>query len=292
MYKQLKRICYNLLLICLAGVLLSCNMNNEETIAEYNSEYVFDITYEWGKGTIGFEDFSTNEVCIAVIDSANYYDNPNVTNYSMFNLEQYDTDFHGSFVVATLSYLLPKANILSINVADSNGNITPESLADGIKYAAENECDVINISLGTTEHYNVIKDAVDEAIGKDCIIVAAAGNQSLSELDYPAKYPNVISVMSRNIDNIDDATNNISTTKRSFSAPGSIVFNNNYIFSGSSVSSIYVTAEIAYIIEKHSDITYDAIHDILVKSSVFETDYSYGMINHKRIMDSCDAEVK
>ena len=163
----------------------------------------------------------------------------------------------------------------------TNSNISDTALSNGIQYAIDLNCDIINISLGTQKNYPNVKIAIERAIENECVVVAASGNERQMEIDFPAKYPNVISVMSRNIDNIDDITNNVSEVKKSISAPGSIVFNDCYIFSGSSISTVYVVAEAAFIITNQPELTLSEIYGLLTESCVFSTSYSYGMINHR-----------
>lgn len=105
-------------------------------------------------------------------------------------------------------------------------------------------------------------------------------------LDYPAAYKDVISVISRNIDNIDVKSNNVSLLKKSFSAPDSIVFNENIIVDGSSVATVYATAVVASIKAQLPQSNISEINNLLKKTSVFSTDYSYGMINYKRIVNT------
>jgi len=64
----------------------------------------------------------------------------------------------------------------------------------GIRYAADNGANVINLSLGTESSSSVLKNAIDYAYGKGCVIVAAAGNSGTRSVHYPAAYPNVIGV--------------------------------------------------------------------------------------------------
>lgn len=258
---------------------------NEEDI------YTFNVTNDWGRNAICFENFDSSGLRIAVIDSTNYYNSENVTNYSVCNLIQEKSALrHGSYIVSALCSLLPNAEIICINVADENNNITDTALADGILYASNLKCDIINISLGTQKNYQNVKYAVEKAIENECIVIAASGNESQTEIDFPAQYPDVISVMSRNIDNIDDITNNVSETKKSISAPGSIVFNDCYIFSGSSISTVYVVAEVAFIISNQPELKIPEVYSLLTESCVFSTKYSYGMINHRIIKENVSKE--
>ena len=53
-----------------------------------------------------------------------------------------------------------------------------------------------------------------------------------------------------------------------------------------SIKHAYITAEVAYILNQKNSISCDAVKKILKNSSIFSTDYSYGMINHKRLISN------
>lgn len=77
-------------------------------------------------------------------------------------------------------------------------------LAEAIRYAAglsnasgslpSKKADIINMSLGTTANSSSVRSAVEDARSAGVIVVAAAGNQSASTLNYPAAYDEVLSV--------------------------------------------------------------------------------------------------
>ncbi|WP_330176689.1 type VII secretion-associated serine protease mycosin [Streptomyces sp. NBC_01498] len=74
------------------------------------------------------------------------------------------------------------------------------SLADGIRWAADNGADVINLSLGDdseSAHPEPAEDAaVQYALAKGAAVVASAGNggEKGDRVSYPAAYPGVIAV--------------------------------------------------------------------------------------------------
>jgi subtilisin family serine protease len=70
--------------------------------------------------------------------------------------------------------------------------------AKGIKYAADNKADVINIEMGIEQNFQLIKDAVNYAYGEGCFICAPAGNSNTSTPYYPAAYENVVAVGATN----------------------------------------------------------------------------------------------
>ncbi len=69
-----------------------------------------------------------------------------------------------------------------------------DAVADGIQYAADQGARVLNLSLGGRDPSPTVRKAVQYAIARGCIVVAAAGNDSETTLSYPAAYPEVIAV--------------------------------------------------------------------------------------------------
>lgn len=274
-----------LLPIVLCLIFFSSCTAKSENIKEKNvSEYPNDltITYEWGINAIGYTITERPNVKIAVIDTANYYHSNNIHNIAINDLSSTDLTYHGSYIVALLNYLLPNAEIYSINIADENGTISPDSLSKGIEYAYEHDCSIINISLGTQYDYQHIRLEIENAIKNGSIIVASVGNDRNESLDYPANYDGVIGVASRNKDNIDDDSNNKCLQKKYFSAPGSVIFNDDYVMNGSSIATAYATSIIASIVDIYPNITLNEITKILQESSIFSTEYSYGMLNYEK----------
>jgi len=75
---------------------------------------------------------------------------------------------------------------------------TDNAVAAGIYYATELKMKgyspmIISMSLGGPEPTEVIEDSIDYAIAHGVIVVAAAGNQGTSGMDWPGAYPQVIS---------------------------------------------------------------------------------------------------
>lgn len=71
---------------------------------------------------------------------------------------------------------------------------TFSNIARGIQYAADHGARVINLSLGGSDSSQVVRTAVQYAIGKGDIVVAASGNDSATVVSLPAGYPEVIAV--------------------------------------------------------------------------------------------------
>ncbi len=103
---------------------------------------------------------------------------------------------------------ISSADLVSLRVYDTGSSVA--SIALAIRAAVDDyQCDVINLSLGTMSDRKILREAVEYALSKNVILVAAAGNHSGKDKDegkdenapwYPASYDGVISVGSVNRD--------------------------------------------------------------------------------------------
>ncbi len=129
------------------------------------------------------------------------------------NKWEHDTDSHGTHVTSTiLGYSLrgtpiagtaPKATVIPVKVLDQTGSGWSSVIAAGIRYVAELKAGpladdpvVINMSLGGPYVDAVEQAAIDYAITKGVIVVAAAGNYGARGMAFPGSYEPVISVAS------------------------------------------------------------------------------------------------
>lgn len=115
-----------------------------------------------------------------------------------------EPDVHGTHVAGTIAAtadngigvagVAPDAKVMPIKVLE-DGSGTNEDIAEGIRYAADNGADVINLSLGGlpgTQIFSILgldttmKDAIQYARDKGTLTVAAAGNTSTLLCNDPA----------------------------------------------------------------------------------------------------------
>ncbi|WP_433954912.1 S8 family serine peptidase [Janibacter indicus] len=118
--------------------------------------------------------------------------------------EGQEPDVHGTHVAGTIAAtadngigvagVAPDAKVMPIKVLE-DGSGTNEDIAEGIRYAADNGADVINLSLGGlpgTQIFSILgldttmKDAIQYARDKGTLTVAAAGNTSTLLCNDPA----------------------------------------------------------------------------------------------------------
>ncbi len=125
------------------------------------------------------------------------------------NRDPLDRNGHGTFVAGTvaeatnnhfgLTGLAYGASIMPVRILDSGGLGDASTIAQGIRYAANNGANVINLSLEfgfgvTAADIPDIISAIEYAHRRGVVVVAAAGNEGASQLAYPAADPVSISV--------------------------------------------------------------------------------------------------
>ncbi|MGI9028232.1 MAG: glycoside hydrolase family 6 protein, partial [Candidatus Saccharimonadales bacterium] len=84
--------------------------------------------------------------------------------------------------------------ILPIQAIDDDEYGNTLSVSRAIRYAADRNADVINLGLGGSEEDSYLREAIQYALDKGSIVVAASGNDGCDCISYPARYPEVIAV--------------------------------------------------------------------------------------------------
>ena len=171
---------------------------NQGGLAPFNEGVMASIGAEgdrsgWGKG-----------VKVAVLDSG-VADHETLSGVQIEHLKLVEAgpnpNGHGTSMASLISGreapaegVAPGVQLLDIWVADEKGMSNTALVAEGIMAAVDRGAKVINISLGSFGSSLMLQNAVQYAMNQNVIIVAAAGNEQLSQLAYPAAYPGVLSV--------------------------------------------------------------------------------------------------
>ena len=112
---------------------------------------------------------------------------------------------HGTHVAGTIAQatnnalgvvgVAPGAAILPVRVLDANGSGYASLTAEGIRWAADNGAQVINMSLGGDGYSSVQEAACDYAYAAGVVVVASSGNGYYTNfVSYPAANEAVIAV--------------------------------------------------------------------------------------------------
>ena len=101
---------------------------------------------------------------------------------------------HGTACAGIIKRLAPDVELYSIKVIGADARGSSSGLIAGLRWGVENGMHVINASLGTIERRSreAISDAVDEAILKGIVVIAAANNGGYTA--WPANLTSVIAV--------------------------------------------------------------------------------------------------
>lgn len=91
--------------------------------------------------------------------------------------------------------------ILPIQALDDDSYGDTLSVGRAIYYAVNQGADVISISLGSDQPDDYIREAVQAALAKGIVVVAASGNDGCDCMVYPAHYPEVLAVGALNTSN-------------------------------------------------------------------------------------------
>merc|ERR1711916_121044 len=129
----------------------------------------------WAGGN-GFSGATGSGTVIAVIDTGVHLDHPEFQDRITqgFDFVDYDNiaddgDGHGTHVAGTIAGaddgegitgVAPDASIMPIRVLDDEGYGYTSDIIAGIRWAADNDADVINLSLGGGGYSQAMADAV------------------------------------------------------------------------------------------------------------------------------------
>lgn len=193
-----------------------------------------------------------------------------------------DQHGHGTHVAGIVKSVFPEVKILALKYYNpkASGQANLDATIRALKYAVDNNVDVINYSGGgpeaSVEELRVLKEAERKGI----LVIAAAGNER-SNIDdkrhayYPASYglSNIITVAAH-----DDGLNiipssNFGKNSVDIAAPGhrirsAIPGNGAGYMTGTSQATAFVSGVAALIKSKHPKMKYDQIKNIILSSSL------------------------
>ncbi|MFG2693795.1 S8 family serine peptidase [Kitasatospora sp. NPDC048407] len=227
-------------------------------------------------------------VIVAVIDSGVDADHPDLTGQVLPGLDltsagtdaRNDSEGHGTGMASNIAGhghggnqgvmgIAPKAKILPIK---TDVNIAGTDFSKAIHYAVDNNAKVINMSFGggrsTEDGY---KEAINYAIQKDVVLVAATGNTAGVPIANPACFPGVVAVsgVAESGDLWEKSTTGPQVT---VAAPAVNVYHANQkkgytAADGTSESAAYVSGIAALVRSKYPNLSAGQVINRMIKSA-------------------------
>ena len=220
---------------------------------------------EWNKKIINdsksVQNVKRSEIDIAILDSGiDFSDDINVVESKDFVTEGNENNIfsditgHGTSIAGIIASsgnteaiggINSNVNIYSARILDENNNAPVSRVVESIYWAIEKNVDIINISFGTMEDSDVLREAIKRATDEGILVIAAAGNTG-DDVQYPAAYEKVMAVGA--VDSTGKITDFSADGKEvDVMAPGEDVksvgaFGGSIIVSGTSISCLLYTS--------------------------------------------------
>ena len=194
-----------------------CSLSDRSCLPEEQIPWGIDKIYEY----LSNDDYIPSGgmgIVVAVLDTGVYKDHLDLEN-SILDCKDAtkrrikdgcaDGNGHGTHVAGTILAnggsdglgvygVAPEAKLMAIKVLDNQGSGWSDDIAAGIYYAADNGANIISMSLGSDIQSSLIMKAVDHAVSKGVLVIAAAGNDGHTDgdnsIDYPAANQKIVAV--------------------------------------------------------------------------------------------------
>ncbi|AFL84113.1 subtilisin-like serine protease [Belliella baltica DSM 15883] len=188
---------------------------------------------------------------------------------------------NNSIGIAGISYDSPLMDIANSLMSVPGSRI---ARADGINWAWENQASVINNSWGSSVIYDVIDEAIENAVingrnGLGSIVVFATGNDSNNSIGYPSTNPHAIAVGATNRNDQRASFSNYGTGI-DVVAPGQDIrtttLNDGYAtVSGTSFAAPQVAGIAALILSVNPSLTQQEVRNIIESTADKVGGYNY-----------------
>jgi hypothetical protein len=238
------------------------------------------------------------EINIAIIDSGVNSLHPDLQNkvcqgYDFYNddSDASDDHGHGTFVAGIIAAsensmgvkgLYHQARIIPVKVLGEAGQGTYEDTAAGIIWAVDHHAKIINLSIGSYAFSNLLRDAVNYALEKGCVVVAAAGNEGVSKEMYPAAYPDVIAVSALGKNGQIWPKSN-KGRYIDFCAPGEQILstglNDSYVLAGGTSASAAIVSALAAMLVSE----FPSVSNVFIRERIAQTAQDLGKKGRDRI---------
>ena len=170
-----------------------------------------------------------------------------------------DVAGHGTACAGIIRSVAPACELWSVRVLGPNARGGAAALVAGLRWAVEQGCEVVNLSLSTPKRETAatLHETADEAYFNGTLFVAAAHN--LDVRSYPWRFASVISVASHDGDDPFEFLYNpnppVEILARGIDIEVAWLGGSRIVAAGNSFATAYVTGICALILAKHPGLT-------------------------------------
>ncbi|MEW5959707.1 MAG: S8 family serine peptidase, partial [Chloroflexota bacterium] len=197
-----------------------------------------------------------------------------------------------------------QAKIMPVKVLDKWGHGDTYNLSQAIRYAADNGAQIINMSLGggCGSGWPDVEDAVNYALSKGVLLVAASGNNGISSISCPAALNGVMAVGATTSDDQRAGYSNYGSGL-DVVAPGSSIYS-TYLgggyttMTGTSMATPHVAGLAALLWSFVPSYTDSQVRDALqntvddLGTAGWDQYFGYGRINARRALESVSLQTQ
>lgn len=196
-------------------------------------------------------------------------------------MKPYDTNGHGTHIAGIIKSVFPDVKLMVLKYYDQNasGQDNLNSTIEALRFAVDNNADVINYSGGGPEPAIEELRILKEAERKGILVIAAAGNEE-SNIDnkknayYPASYglTNIVTVTAHDQDVKILPSSNYGKNTVHISAPGNRIKSTHLYgragyLTGTSQATAFVSGVGAMLKAQYPQLNPSQIKEIIIKSA-------------------------
>ncbi len=163
---------------------------------------------------------------------------------------------HGTMVAGIIHRVAPEARLMPLKAFDGSGSGNLVDIVRAIYYAVDQGANVINMSFSLRTYSPELMRAINYAARKGVACVAAAGNEGLRTIVYPAAFGNTLGVASTAYDDYLSPFSNRGVDLVSIAAPGEDLVTSYpgggwALTSGTSFAAPWISGAIAVFADKN-----------------------------------------
>ncbi len=195
----------------------------------------------------------------------------------------------------TVRGVAPGVDLLSVRIITDDGGGDAFTLARGIIEAVDRGANVLCAAVASRSGNTILQAAIQYAVDRGVLFVAAAGNDALQGVSYPARYNGVVAVSA-----VDAKGEHLYFSNRGnelvVAAPGAGVAASQaagdaILFTGTSAAAPFVAGAIAALLSNDPDLDLDEIIELLKRHSNDagapgdDDNYGSGILDAGRLME-------